>query len=212
MRKEVAISGAIIGASFVAAVVIAGGPSGIWPSEPGPVSVVGSETWHDGSTTGPTSTAPAETDAAARETVDGETVGGETDGAVVDGTQVASSSVTVPGVTITQGTVVTGGAVEDDGPRDRSAARVAVANGAGIAGAASERAAELAALGYTDPAAVNAEPFAFTLVYAAEGWEAEGARLAEDTGLPATAVFPLAEAPVLETTAEFDLVLVLGSG
>lgn len=217
MRKELAISGAIIGVSLIAAVAIAGGPQGIWPDDADEVTIDAG--FGDGTAT--TTTIPDRADEA--DDTDGNngdepdtTEPDDTDPSISVGDDESADTTAPPGTseleaTVSQGTVIAGTDDQSpDGLPERSTLRVAVANGAGIGGLAGEHAARLAGLGYVEPAAVNAEPFGLTLVYATD--EALGRRLADDLGLPAEAVQPFADVPPVETTTDaFDLIVVLGT-
>jgi hypothetical protein len=85
---------------------------------------------------------------------------------------------------------------------ERSDVRVAVANGANIAGAAARFATLLEGIGYVDVSTLDGTGISETsVVYHADGLELLAARLAVDLQLPPTAIAPLATAPPVDGLA-----------
>jgi hypothetical protein len=95
--------------------------------------------------------------------------------------------------------------------RARNEIVVAVANATNAPGLAGTTAAVLAALGYTEPAAINAANQLASAVYAPSGLEAEAGRLAVDAGLTEGDIAPIDQLPALAEPNTFELVLVLGA-
>ena len=96
--------------------------------------------------------------------------------------------------------------------RDRSELTVLVANGAFFSDVGRRTAAELRELGYDRAFFDDGTVLALeTRVYARDGLEAEGRRLAADLGLPAVAPGPLDEAPEAENGVDdLDLYVYVG--
>jgi len=93
---------------------------------------------------------------------------------------------------------------------ERSAISLAVINATDVVGIASDRAASLELLGYTQASTGDTIPTQTTTVYAASGFEREAARLLEDIEIGGTAILPIQLAPEITATGEFQLMLVLG--
>ncbi len=95
---------------------------------------------------------------------------------------------------------------------ERGDMAVAVANGANVAGAASNLGARLEQLGYVDVASLNgSDIFEFTVVYYADGFELAALRMAEDLALLPDFIAPLDDAPsVGALPAGTELLVYLG--
>ncbi len=93
----------------------------------------------------------------------------------------------------------------------RDTLRVAVANGSGVQGLAGRLASELSALEYVNPDPINADRVDVTTVFHGPDFELEARRLAEDAGFEPDAVAPIEDLPGVESDADYDLVLLLGT-
>ena len=89
---------------------------------------------------------------------------------------------------------------------------VVAANGANVAGAASNVATQLEELGYVDIAAAQRHDIVeFTVVYYADGFEDAALRLAEDLALLPEFVAPIEDAPaVADLPADVELLVYIG--
>lgn len=94
---------------------------------------------------------------------------------------------------------------------DRSVLSVGVGNANGIVGSAGSAAEALVRLGYVDVSAFDVGATAdVSIVFHADGFRDEAARLAADVGLDPGATAPLALAPAGVDESGLDLVVILG--
>lgn len=221
MKEQLAISAAIIGASIVAAVVIAGGPSGIFPTDDAGSLTITTDALFDPppEATTPVATTVSSSTPDVVATTEPEQTAPERTTTVPDRTTtVPDRTTTVPGTTepgttapASSQTTVTPSTAPDDGLVARKDLAVAVANGSGLPGVAATKAEQLAALGYVDPTPENASSFPYTLVLFPPGMEGEASRLAKDAGLLATSTLAMDKSPDIGVPKTYDLVLVLGT-
>lgn len=90
-------------------------------------------------------------------------------------------------------------------------ARVAVANGVGVAGLAANAADLLLADGFTSVVALDTTPVVESTVFYGPGFQAAATRIAAALGLRTESVEGLQAAPALSPPGEFDVVVALGA-
>jgi hypothetical protein len=96
-------------------------------------------------------------------------------------------------------------------PRPASAVKVLVANASGIRGLAGVTATKLHTAGYNTLAVVNAtKQVTATIIYYQPGYQQEAAALAQDLGLPPTAVQPMATPPPVTNLSTANILVVAG--
>lgn len=95
---------------------------------------------------------------------------------------------------------------------ERDALNVAVANGAAVGGAASSGSVSLETAGYTGITMYDGtEIRGLTIVFAAEGLQAEAERLAEEIGIDLDLIFPIESTPDVGSSIEnVELMVYLG--
>lgn len=95
---------------------------------------------------------------------------------------------------------------------DRAVLEMAAANGANVGGAASSASAALEAAGYADVVSFDGGDIVeVTVIFAGEGLQAEAERLAADIGIEPTLVFPLPDAPGIDSlSVSVEIVVYLG--
>ena len=128
-----------------------------------------------------------------------------------------SSTTTAPPTSTTSTTVAPSTTIDEPTestvapPPDAREARIAIANGAGVAGIAGSAADALRAAGYVDVIALDSDPFGDTVVFARDGFEAAAAQVAAELFIPTDTIASLSAAPAFDTDATFDVVIVLGA-
>ena len=100
----------------------------------------------------------------------------------------------------------------DDQLRNRNTLLVVAANASGLDAVSVSKAAELEAAGYMDVVAVDAvQPSSVSAIYSAPGLDREVFLAAADLHWDGVELLPMALAPEIESTGEFDLLVLIGS-